>query len=843
MDKAKVLLVIGWVFLLVTSQTVLSAAEAPPKRKLVAVRTKAAPTIDGRLDDPCWKGAPQAKGFSVYKDPNQLHPEQTIGRVCYDDDNLYLAIECQVKDMEKLKSHLAVAGGVFGYKSAGVVEVFLDTDHDRTNFRQVLIHANGSFMTLVSKGVGKLLNEDYLRCKARVTDNGFTIEAVVPFAMLYLSPKTAKVWGFNLNRGHHYGETYSSWNSVLGKGFQSPGLFGELTMNVDLSRFCWKVDMVSHPQVGDKEVKLRIKNETRHDFSGKLALVISSNSDKAPKYERAVSFKAGAEQVVSFKHSVIAAEKYAKYKISLTDETGKLSYLGNMKKAAVGGGGSLKAPPGLFKDLNDQIVGDAVIINGKQLFIDDYIIEELKGAEKILNQPKKHPKNPLMVPDQPWEKGGTSANGTAMYDRQEKIFKIWYTFWLPDPKKKGSHIGGYGYATSKDGITWKKPPINDEDGTSAVKRLNVKGFIPLCVFKDPVETDPQRRYKLFYNAKPDGTAKTWTTTVAFSPDGFNWTPASESPLIAFSDTQANAYWDSLTRRYVAYLRYGPPNTRLISRIESEDFINWSPKVTVLRRTKMDDPFGTKHYGMRVMPYEGICLGLITAYHGETIQPIPKEKEAWMDKSNVQLSFSRNGLTWHRVGRHGVIDLSKEHDWQKLANQATFIPGGRHGEDWDWGQIYTYQKPIVVGDEIWIYYTGLSNRHWASYHGDTPRSGIGLATLRLDGFVSIDAASSGTMTTKKFVFIGDTLEVNANAKGGSIVVEALDSKGKVIEGFSKKDSMPITTDGIRHVLKWKGKTDCHLIQARPIRLRFHMKKAKLYSFTPRIRNKHYIQSYD
>ncbi|MDP7637967.1 MAG: hypothetical protein QF577_10525, partial [Phycisphaerae bacterium] len=47
-------------------------------------------------------------------------------------------------------------------------------------------------------------------------------------------------------------------------------------------------------------------------------------------------------------------------------------------------GKSLKAPPGLFKDLNDEIVGDAIILNGKQLFIDDYIIEELKGAEKVL---------------------------------------------------------------------------------------------------------------------------------------------------------------------------------------------------------------------------------------------------------------------------------------------------------------------------------------------------------------------------------------------------------------------------------------------------------------------------
>ena len=155
---------------------------------------------------------------------------------------------------------------------------------------------------------------------------------------------------------------------------------------------------------------------------------------------------------------------------------------------------------------------------------------------------------------------------------------------------------------------------------------------------------------------------------------------------------------------------------------------------------------------------------------------------------------------------------------------------------------------MVDDEIRIYYGGYRGRHWAwakkKYHDDViKKKGIGLATLRLDGFVSVDAAAAGTMRTKKFVFIGDTLDVNANAKGGSIVVEALDADGKVIEGFSKKDCTPITTDSVRHVLKWKGKKDCLLIQARPIRLRFHMNKAKLYSFTPRIHHKHYVPTYD
>ena len=53
-------------------------------------------------------------------------------------------------------------------------------------------------------------------------------------------------------------------------------------------------------------------------------------------------------------------------------------------------GGSLQAPPGLCKDLNDEILGDAIILNGKQMFIDDYIIDELSGAKKVMNQTVKH---------------------------------------------------------------------------------------------------------------------------------------------------------------------------------------------------------------------------------------------------------------------------------------------------------------------------------------------------------------------------------------------------------------------------------------------------------------------
>src|SRR5262245_17291068 len=83
---------------------------------------------------------------------------------------------------------------------------------------------------------------------------------------------------------------------------------------------------------------------------------------------------------------------------------------------------SRQAPPGEFQNLDDDIVGDAIVIQGKQLFIDDFIIDELRGTEKVLNQPTKHPHNPLLVRDKPWEQSGPGY-GSVMYDERERVFK------------------------------------------------------------------------------------------------------------------------------------------------------------------------------------------------------------------------------------------------------------------------------------------------------------------------------------------------------------------------------------------------------------------------------------
>jgi len=470
---------------------------------------------------------------------------------------------------------------------------------------------------------------------------------------------------------------------------------------------------------------------------------------------------------------------------------------------------------------------DLLILHGKQLFIDDYVIGELQGVHKVLHQPVKHPDNPLM---RKHEREQAMTYGAVVRDPSDGMYKLWYQIWS-DAKDT---IGTAGYAVSQDGIKWKRPVTDQAAGTNLALFEPKEPWVGAPgVIIDARDMDPERRFKMLYLAQPTLKSDSLSSCAAFSADGIHWKQAATNPVAPYSDTQISPYWDPRLGRYVAYCRTGPPNVRNIARIESDDFLHWSPKVAVLKISQLDKPYSTNLYTMTAMPYAGVYIGVITTYHGETIAAIPDDK-LWMDRVDTQLAFSRNGVTWQRVLQDGAItaaQLLEDRDWKQATDQATFIPYGKFKQDWDWGQIYPHHPPLVVGDEIRFYYTGISGRHWDTYHKDTPDHAVGLATLRLDGFLSVQTDTAGTLTTKPLLFLGDTLVVNANATGGSLLIEALDANGQVIKGFGRANCTPITTDSVRHVVSWKGNADCRLLQGRPITLRFHLNRAQLYSFEP------------
>ena len=104
------------------------------------------------------------------------------------------------------------------------------------------------------------------------------------------------------------------------------------------------------------------------------------------------------------------------------------------------------------------------------------------------------------------------------------------------------------------------------------------------------------------------------------------------------------------------------------------------------------------------------------------------------------------------------------------------------------------------------------------------------TLRLDGFASLNAGyDEGKMITKTLDFTGNKLELNySTSAAGRIRVEILDESGTPLEGYGIDDCDDLIGDEISGYVSWRGSTDLSKISDRPVRVRFVMNDADIYS---------------
>ncbi len=92
----------------------LQAAEPlnPLKNRLYPVfRVPAAPVIDGKLDDPGWKGIPEASYFQTPYQRTDSVTRQTGFRIGADSTFLYFAVRCNEPRMSRVSAHDRVQDG------------------------------------------------------------------------------------------------------------------------------------------------------------------------------------------------------------------------------------------------------------------------------------------------------------------------------------------------------------------------------------------------------------------------------------------------------------------------------------------------------------------------------------------------------------------------------------------------------------------------------------------------------------------------------------------------------------------------------------------------------------
>ncbi len=527
--------------------------------------------------------------------------------------------------------------------------------------------------------------------------------------------------------------------------------------------------------------------------------------------------------------------------------------------------------------------------SNKQLFIgpfdehgrDTHLVESMKNVEITMN-PARVTGERLVVQDRPWE-------GTGLLDMRQFVlkdgdtFRMYYNalphhFVSTDPKDPRKNLWGRPYnrllcyAESQDGIHWTKPTLGlcEWDGSRENNILLPNDDFEYvfsemdgpCVFIDSNSKTPNERYKMFIKVSPvsgkpersdDGPIPVRVTKqlpkaqYAFaSPDGIHWRLMSPKKVNAGpkNDTAYSVFWDERIGKYVQYSRVWQPAPEQVAyykrthqdydgravvlhvgRATSDNFLDWSREETVLRPDAVDragSPEGLTRmdfYGGNISPYgeaQSVYIGLPNAYYHWKFD---LTRKWWSGKYiqepsaiDVQLALSRDGIHWHRT-----------------PERKPFIRLGREGTFWS-KTIWPDGNAIRVGDELWFYFAGLDVHHKEQSQKKS-HGARGRAVLRLDGFMSADAAyTGGELVTKLLTFTGDCLELNVDTSaGGTVLVEIQDEAGQPIQGFTVSDADEINGNSVRRPVTWNDSGDVSALAGKPIRLRFVMRDTKLYAF--------------
>ena len=477
----------------------------------------------------------------------------------------------------------------------------------------------------------------------------------------------------------------------------------------------------------------------------------------------------------------------------------------------------------------------------RELFVDDHLIDRLSGGARLqLHRPAET--NDVFVHDTPWE-GNRTLYYTIFQDGD--IYRMYY---------RGSQIdlpkGGYSipynvtcYAESEDGIHWTRPNLGLVEFRGS-KKNNIILSGEMChaftPFKDANPDCPdQHRYKAIVPIyKPVRGLHVYS-----SPDGIRWKPMTDKAVITrgYFDSQNLAFWDAARGCYVDFhrgLRGGPKSlappdhessTKDVMTATSRDFLQWTEPEWLTYSAERWTRFSRKEtpvspfiqfYTNQVQQYHRaphIYLGFPTRYVAgrgkltELNERLAKHVEYFGN------DYTDGGFMASRDGRHF-----------KYWDEAFVRPGPQQKDRWVYGDNFqalgiTETRSAIDGapNELSVY---VSENFWRQCR-------LRRYTLRLDGFVSVHASlSGGEILTTPFTMRGNTLALNmATSAAGSMQVEVQTVEGKPIVGFSLADCPEIFGDSVNCEVTWRDGTELSKLIGKPIRLRFVLKDADLYSF--------------
>ena len=192
---------------------------------------------------------------------------------------------------------------------------------------------------------------------------------------------------------------------------------------------------------------------------------------------------------------------------------------------------------------------------GRQLFVDDFLIEE-NWLEKRFHQAVLD-ETPVLAPETPmeWNKGvapvAAPFTDGCWYDPADGVYRLYY------------HAGwfdGTALAVSADGRHFTRKMLDNQVGTNRI-------FVPKpgwqrdgsCVWLDQETEHPEERYKMFhYFRTPEGDV----AQVAVSADGMHF---GDPVTTGLCGDNTSFFYNPFRKKWVFSIRTGLPSTPWYSR--------------------------------------------------------------------------------------------------------------------------------------------------------------------------------------------------------------------------------------------------------------------------------------
>ena len=502
----------------------------------------------------------------------------------------------------------------------------------------------------------------------------------------------------------------------------------------------------------------------------------------------------------------------------------------------------------------------------RELFVDGYLIDSISGDVRLqLHQPTR--REIVFKTDKPWE-GNAVGFGSVFKDGD--LYRMYYGAgnWYPDGSATGWPLC---YIESDDGINWRRPLLSlyPHEGKYLNNMVAPHGC-EAAVFKDEnPDCPPDQKYKIVST-----THDPFGLYFRGSPDGIHFSEIEDRKMFITTgqlDSQNLVFWDSVAGMYREYHRvainvpadeyrkevtmrgrspvgdtktsrsartstaktiFGFPEPKMVSEPR-----NW-PKTNQLTQGELIEFPGApteEMYMPNIQPYyraPHIFIGFPGRYTNrgwsEPMHDLPGQEDRLV---------RAEAATWGEFGRWGfaITDAmfmsSRDGVNFNRWKEAFLRPGPREKDSWVygdnfifWGMVETQSTIENAPNEISLY---AIEGFW---QGNS--TSIRRLSLRLDGFVSAHALwAGGEIITKPIRFEGGNLTLNLETSAaGSVQVEILDIDGKPIEGYTLADCPTIFCDRIAKVVRWSKKGgDVRPLAGKPIRLRFVLKDADLYSF--------------